>query len=634
MKNIKQILTMSAAVVALAVSCKDEELDPYIKPEGNAHGFGQFVSLVDGTTLLPARTVFYSQAAVDAVTFFDQANQANGVQFDLEWASIDNRVNISTIELYMEYNETYSDVDRNPLIAAHGGPSKGPTYPAGTLWQTITPTGPRQAVRVTVTPNDVFTLFQNNTFDYGAGERNIFSAPIAGEYRRTRTTAGSRFFSTTNFTVPGVGVVPLAADQFRIRWRLIADDGTAYGSWSNSVCAETIGINCTLQWRVNSQVFNPRVTIARETNAKAFLQSGNTTTMTLTYTRPIATPPTVTISPAQGTLGAVTAVSGTNNQFRVTYTAPAGFTGAVTATIAGAVSGGSGATAGLTQVSSTQVLNVDNQIPIVTSATSSATRVGRGQSTTFTVNFNEAMSAVAADALRISIAAADAQGLDAVPATNMTLAANGLSATYLYLWRDSSNPFDNTHGNVIATISGGKDLAGNAFAGTTISFLNDVGATVTDPISATGSVSGVTSAPTPTFIADLGTQLHWSIAQGATQTGAAGSAVTGQWFWVALRYADLNADGDTDDPGEQPLAPIQATRTVTGLANPVYNGFNLTNQGTGTANRVSAQGSTTASGVNFTPFTPNGKFDVYLYFVSSTGNVSANTATPLTITMQ
>jgi hypothetical protein len=66
----------------------------------------------------------------------------------------------------------------------------------------------------------------------------------------------------------------------------------------------------------------------------------------------------------------------------------------------------------------------------------------------------------------------------------------------------------------------------------------------------------------------------------------------------------------------------------------VYNGFNLTNQGTGTANRVSAQGSTTASGVNFTPFTPNGKFDVYLYFVSSTGNVSANTATPLTITMQ
>jgi len=241
---------------------------------------------------------------------------------------------------------------------------------------------------------------------------------------------------------------------------------------------------------------------------------------------------------------------------------------------------------------------VDNQAPLLVSSEFSPTRVGRGQATLLTLTFNEAMSAVAADALKVSIT--NQQKLNDLTATSMTLAANGLSATYLYLWKDSSAPFDNTHGDVTVAVTGGKDLAGNAFAGISPTFLNDAGNVVADAISTTtGFVSGVANSPTATFTADLGTQLQWSIAQ----TAFSGSSTSGTWFWVAVTA------GST--------APVQAIRSVTGLTNPVYNGF-------GTITNSKASGSTTASGENFTPFTANGTFDIYMYFVSSTGNTSPN----------
>lgn len=607
MKRLNKIFLTSATLIGLAIGCKDESLSPYIAPNGAANGLGQFVSLSNGA-LLPSATGFYDQSAIDANVFFDENNQANGITYKLQWVSYDNRVNISSIELYVEYNETYSDPDRNPLIAAHGGPSKGPSYPAGKFWKSVTPTAARTPVDITITPADMYALFQNNTFDYdddGTAE-NIFSAAAAAITKTDRTVSTKRFYSSRTVALTA-GNVTLAADQFRIRWRLISDDGTGYGSWSASVCSETVGINCVGTFRVNKDVFNPKATVTRETDAKSFLKSGDKTTLTFTFDKSIATPPTVGIFTSStsgvtgpGTIGPVTQVSGSSTKFTAEYTAPAGYTGAVTIRAFGAVSTGSAPAGGLTQVTSNTTLNVDNTPPLTVGSISySNSRVGRGGSTLITATFNEAMSAVAADALKVSITGQ--QGLDDVAATNMTLAANGLSATYLYLWKDSTNPFDNTHGSVTVNISGGKDLAGNAFAGSTSSFTNDVGATVADAISTTGSVSGVTDAPTASFTADLGTQLRWSISQGATI--APGSSTSGTWFWVAV------TQGST--------APTQATRTVTGLANPVYNGF-------GTITNSRASGSTTSSGENFTPFTANGTFDIYMYFVSSTGNVSPN----------
>ncbi|MDZ7649287.1 MAG: hypothetical protein U5K54_20145 [Cytophagales bacterium] len=83
---------------------------------------------------------------MDAVAFFDENNQANGINYKLQWVSYDDRVNIASIELYLAYNENYSDADRNPLIADHGGPSKGPSYPEGKFWKSVTPNGRSRSV--------------------------------------------------------------------------------------------------------------------------------------------------------------------------------------------------------------------------------------------------------------------------------------------------------------------------------------------------------------------------------------------------------------------------------------------------------------------------------------------------------
>lgn len=599
MKRFNKIFLTSATLIGLAIGCKDDSLSPYIEPNGGASGLGQFVSLSDGTTLLPTATAFYSQSAVDAVTFFDENNQANGINYKLQWVSYDDRVNIASIELYVAYNETYSDADRNPLIADHGGPSKGPSYPEGKFWKSVTPTGARAPIDLTITPSDMFELFKDQTWDYDddGTEEGIFSAEAAAITKTDRTVSTKRFLSSRTVTLTA-GNVTLAADQFVLRWRLIGDDGKGYGSWSASVCQETVGINCAGQWRVNKNVFNPKATYTRETSAKAFLKSGDKTTVTITYDKSIATAPVVALT-GPGTLGPLTPVAGSTTKFTAEYTAPAGYTGTVTIGTSGAVSAGAAPAGGLTQVASTTTLNVDNQAPLLVSAASfSPTKVGRGQATLLTLTFNEALSAVAADALKVSITGQ--QGLDDIAATSMTLAANGLSATYLYLWKDSSAPFDNTHGDVTVAVTGGKDLAGNAFAGISPTFLNDAGNVVADAISTTtGFVSGVANSPTATFTADLGTQLQWSIAQ----TAFSGSSTSGTWFWVAVTA------GST--------APVQAIRSVTGLTNPVYNGF-------GTITNSKASGSTTASGENFTPFTANGTFDIYMYFVSSTGNTSPN----------
>ncbi|MBY0433366.1 MAG: hypothetical protein K2U26_04570, partial [Cyclobacteriaceae bacterium] len=339
MKRLKHITLLTATLIALAIGCKDEKLNPYVPPQGNAHGFGQFTSQYDNTTLLPqfGNNQFYDQTAIDRVVFFDgNATAANqSVPFQLQWQSIDNRIKIATIELYVEYFETYTDAARNPKTANHGGPTReelgsiNASKAPGVFWKSIPAGDARVSQAINITGDDVYSLYQNNTFDYdGAGPNppvNIFTGhPYNAATGFNRSTAATRFLPNRTYTIPGVGDVALAADAFRINWRLIADDGTAYASWSPSVCSSVVGATCFGQWRVASNIFNPRVTVTRESGAKAALKAGDVTTLTMTYAIPnIATSvpvsaPTVAIGAitgftgSRGTLGTVTPGSSPN----------------------------------------------------------------------------------------------------------------------------------------------------------------------------------------------------------------------------------------------------------------------------------------------------------------------------------
>ena len=250
MKTLKYLI-LSLAILSAGISCKDESLDPFIRPEGAVHGFGQFVSPTG--TLLPDPSLgqFYSQSSVDAVVFYDDANiPGSSINYKLQWIALDNKKTVESIDLYLEFNEVYTDEDRNPKTAIHGGLESdvNPTKPDGKFWKTITSPGNRQTVDITVTPNDVYTLYQNATFDYnGDGTPE----PVFGDnsLKFARDRSSKRFYKSEAKNY-GQGTVTLGADIFRIRWRLKTTDGLYFGTWGNSVCTEFVGANCFGQWKV------------------------------------------------------------------------------------------------------------------------------------------------------------------------------------------------------------------------------------------------------------------------------------------------------------------------------------------------------------------------------------------------
>ena len=250
MRSLKYITLLTIGLMSVVTGCTDDSLSPYIKPLGNAHGLVQFVSSVDGS-ISPLLSEFYNQGKVDKGSFFNDAvsTSAQEINTKFTWFSIDKRVTIASIELYLEYDEAYTDIDRNPLTAQHGGASPKPTVPPGKLWKTITAPAIGVATDIKVTAADVYTLFQGNTYNYGSGAVNIFTAnPYNADYDRKDPT--NRFYGDRTYCGPS-GDADFVADTFRLNWRLISEDGTAYGSWGSSVCSDLVGANCYGQWGVN-----------------------------------------------------------------------------------------------------------------------------------------------------------------------------------------------------------------------------------------------------------------------------------------------------------------------------------------------------------------------------------------------
>ena len=325
------------------------------------------------------------------------------------------------------------------------------------------------------------------------------------------------------------------------------------------------------------------------------LKAGSKDTLYVTYDQDLINTPTITYNNAAITGAGVVKVD--DDEFYEIVTAGAGFTGAVTATVTGGQANTFGPT--LTQASKTQTINVDNTTPQVASTTT-GTRVGNGQLATITVTFNEKMSAKSANAIKISIddpndGIKDVDFVDTAFPANMTLAANGLSASYVYLV-EAIAPL--THDVLVISFTGGADEAGNAVAG---------------GIPNAALTLDVRTPPQPTMVLDggghdLGTQIKWSGAQG--DGGAPTGSTTGTLYFVAVdagSAAPTDVDFDQDDNAVWTMATGVTQRTTGKLT--------MTSGSTGT---------------QFTSFTPNGTFDIYAVFKGSTGNVSAIGAAVLT----
>jgi hypothetical protein len=317
------------------------------------------------------------------------------------------------------------------------------------------------------------------------------------------------------------------------------------------------------------------------------LKSGAKDTLNIVFDQEIDTPPTVTFSPAgAGTAGAVTAYGTSGNSFYVAFTAGATYTGDATFTIKDATSAEPEPLTGLVQVTKTANIAVDN-LAAQNLSFSTGGPIGKGQSATITLKYNEPLGT----APTITITAGTT-GVE-VPAAGAktTLSSDGLTATYVYEYKDADN--NATHGDATVTVvTAGKDKAGN-----------DVAAIAAKPLTID---LGPATAPTVILDGaqyDWGTQIKWTLSSAASP--AAGGAKSGVIYYVAQTAGDAPPTGFVG--GDVPTF-ILAT--------------GVTAKQTGSV----AVGSTGDSGSVFSAFTPNGTLDVYVVHLSSTGVISAISA--------
>lgn len=420
-----------------------------------------------------------------------------------------------------------------------------------------------------------------------------FTIPSGGTSRRGMITVSLAAIKTA-LGIDNTDLAALKPFDLVIESDLILTDGTTVpaevivnaGLFSSAIFypAQTLSY-CALD--VND--FKPKATMGLRKGKS--LKSGAKDTLDIKFDSDIIDPPTLSLSPATGS-GSLTAVAKGKDAktFYAIYTAPAGFTGAITVTATGATSDDSGVT--LTQDDKKAVINVDNEPPVLVSV-STGDRIGRNQFNEIVVTFNEPI----VKAPKITVSGAN---LDGVTAQSMEIdVKNPETVSYIFIYKDSDN--DAVHGNLTILIEDGEDGAGNVHADVMPALLCDIA----EPPAPSVSVV------TPPGKYDFGTRIQWSIVQG---DGGSGGSTDGTVFFVVLPSGSA--------------APTQKTKTLPGGV-VVNDGFTLPTGVTALGSGESPVGADV-----FADFAPNGTgLEVYFYFVSTTDNVSPITAAPLVVDM-
>jgi hypothetical protein len=201
-------------------SCRDESLNPLPGWDPAVHGFGVF----DGVSEVNKRNI------VDYAKNFTATNQqSSNVPFKIRWVSLDNKLTVNKIELYVEMIEYYNDPDGNPKAAGLGQK----------LAKTIaTPAGNRQWNSFTISASEVFNLFKDATVKYD----KVKSVPVFNNPDNPRPTG--RWFNG-------------ATDDFVLSWWLYTADGKVFRTFNqDSICGDPTPVseanaNCQLIWSVN-----------------------------------------------------------------------------------------------------------------------------------------------------------------------------------------------------------------------------------------------------------------------------------------------------------------------------------------------------------------------------------------------
>jgi hypothetical protein len=237
---MKKILSLSLVISLLLAfsACRDESLNPLPTFLPGVHAFTIFDGIAFNGNLL-ARPQPYE---VNNAKNFPKAAQGSAkVDFKTRWVSLDNKLTVNKIEIYVRMLESYNDPDGNPKVADLSGDGKGK------LIATIgTPAANRQWNTFSITPQQIYNAYKSATVAYDKVNKvSVFNNPgrprPEGEWLRPAETAS-------------YGAV--AADTFVVTWILYTSDGQVFNTWNpDSICADPTSVseansNCQLSFVV------------------------------------------------------------------------------------------------------------------------------------------------------------------------------------------------------------------------------------------------------------------------------------------------------------------------------------------------------------------------------------------------
>ncbi|MBC8152121.1 MAG: hypothetical protein H7Z72_04355 [Bacteroidetes bacterium] len=223
---MKKTLTYTLTFGLLALlSCRDDSLNPVPVFDPGVHALGVFADVPEGKAGGSDKKNFTNYEKNFPLT--GQEAAAAAVKFNIRWVTLDNKLTVNKIEIYVDMLESYTDPDGNPRTVSLGS--------GGKLIKTIDPSmGNRQWNSFSIAPVDIYNLYKDATVKYDrVNAVNVFTNPATA-----RPTG--RWFNRT--------------DNFVMVWRLYTTDGQVFKTWnSDSVCGDPTPVsqansNCSLTW--------------------------------------------------------------------------------------------------------------------------------------------------------------------------------------------------------------------------------------------------------------------------------------------------------------------------------------------------------------------------------------------------
>lgn len=225
MKKILSLTIVTSLLLAFS-ACRDESLNPLPTFLPGVHGFTIFDGIPFNGNLL-ARPQPYELP--NAKNFPKTGQEAAKVDFKTRWVSLDNKLTVNKIEIFVRMLESYNDPDGNPKVADLSGNGKGK------LILTINPAAAnRQWNNFSITPSQIYNAYKAATVKYDkVNATGVFNNPgrprPEGAWLRPAESA-----SYGN----------VEADEFIVTWVLYTTDGQKFDTWNpDSICADPTSVS-------------------------------------------------------------------------------------------------------------------------------------------------------------------------------------------------------------------------------------------------------------------------------------------------------------------------------------------------------------------------------------------------------